>query len=117
MARLKKVQLVDIVGYGTLPHSEAGFKPSGDKREHKAAQNAANGGHIGTAEPATLKVTVLSHPHIDVQELGKMDDVQINITLTGGQQHIMSKAFCEETPEEKEGEFEITFIANISEKI
>lgn len=117
MARLKKVTAVEIVGNGSLPMKEASFQPSSEKRDHKAGTRAADGGFLAEQQPAKLKVTVLSHNYVDAQALGKLDDVQINITLSGGQMHIMTGAFAEEAPEEKEGEFEITFISNTSERV
>lgn len=117
MARLKKVHTVEIVGEGLLPIKEASFQPSGEKRDHKAGVRAADGGFLAEEQPAKLKATVLSHNYVDPQALGKLDEVQINVTMQGGQQHIMIAAFAEETPEDKDGEFEITFISNTSEKI
>ena len=118
MARLSKVKTIEIVGYGSIPIKESGFQASGEKREHKSSTGkATDGGFVGELMPATLKATVLSHSHVDAQELGALTDVQINVTMQSGAVHIMPMAFAEETPEDKEGEFEITFISNTSQRI
>lgn len=117
MARLKKVECVEIVGFGKLPIKEGGFTASGKKREHKASTcNAADGGYTDTNEPAKLKLTVLSHGYIDAQTLNKLEG-QVTVTLAGGHMHIMPKAWTEEPAEEKDGEFEITYVANVSQRI
>ena len=118
MSRLKKVECVEIVGLGKVPIKEGSFRPSGEKRETKMSTcNAKDSGFVGTNEAAQLKITVLSHGYLDSQTLGKLDKAQITITLAGGHVHIMFPAWCTELPEEKDGEFELTFESGTSERI
>ena len=118
MARLKKVECVEIIGIGKVPIKEGTFKASGEKRETKMSTcNAKDSGFVGTNEAAQLKITVLSHGYIDAQTMGKLDNAQITITLAGGHQHVMYPAWCTEPPEEKDGEFECTFESGTSERL
>jgi hypothetical protein len=118
MSRLKKVECVEIVGIGKVPIKDGTFRPSGEKRETKMSTcNAKDSGFVGTNESAQLKITILSHGYIDAQTLHKQDNAQITVTLAGGNQHIMYPAWSTELPEEKDGEFEITFEAGTSERI
>ena len=118
MARLKKVECVEIVGLYKLPIKDGSFRASGEKRETKMATcNAGDSGFVGTNESAQLKVTVLSHNYIDTQVIGRLDNVQLNITLAGGIQHVMRPAWVTEPPEEKDGEFEVTFESGTSQRI
>lgn len=118
MARLKKVECVEIVGIGKVPIKEGTFKASGEKRETKMSTcNAKDSGFVGTNESAQLKMTVLSHGYLDAQTLHQQDNAQITVTLAGGHQHIMYPAWSTEPPEEKDGEFEITFESGTSTRI
>lgn len=118
MARLKKVECVEIVGIGKVPIKEGSFRASGEKRETKMSTcNAKDAGFTGTNESAQLKMTVLSHGYIDAQTIGALDNAQVTVTLAGGHKHIMYPAWCTEPPEEKDGEFEATFEAGTSERI
>ena len=118
MARLNKVECIEIAGLGKIPIKEGTFRASGEKRETKMSTcNARDSGYLGTNEPAQVKFTVLSHNYVDGQGLGALTDVQVNITLAGGHVHIMNPAWCTEPPEEKDGEFELTFESGVSERI
>ncbi len=120
MSRLKKVKCVEVVGLGKLPIKEGSgtFRPSGEKRETKMSScNAKDSGFLATNESAQLKVTMLSHGYIDAQSVGKLESAQLTITLDGGHTHIMYPAWVTEPPEEKEGEFEVTFESGTSERI
>lgn len=118
MARLNKVKYVEIETFGRVPLEEGTFKSSGFKREHKkSVGNAADGGFSETNEPASLKITVLSHSYLDSQALGAIVDKQVTVTMANGAKHIMVRAYAEETPEEKDGTFELSLIANVSQKI
>jgi hypothetical protein len=118
MSRLKKVECVEIIGIGKVPIKEATFRPSGKKKESKMSTcNARDSGHVDTNEPAMLKMTVLSHAYVDAQALHTLDNAQIHVTMAGGHKHLMYPAWSTTAPEEKDGEFELTFESGVSDRI
>ncbi len=114
---LKKVKRVVSGILGELPLKEKGgtFRPSGFKRETQNAEVAENTGYTEVPVPAELKVKLNST--IDPQSVASLSDDTLTIILSDGDQHVMPNAWCMDTPELGDGEYEVTFNSAKSQKL
>lgn len=121
MSRLRQIVAVNLHPVGQLPirPEECKFKPSGEEREHHAAQNPSCGGFTSKPTPAELEVKINDSAkcNVDYDFLNNVTASNITIEMSDGSTHMMPEAFTAEPVEPDNGELTIKFISNRSERI
>ena len=115
--QLKKVYRVISSNLGELPIKEGGatFKPGSFKRETQGAEVAENIGFVETPTQAELSLTLQAN--MDPSAFKNISSDTLTIFLSGGGQHMMSRAWVTEAVELGAGEISVTYNSAKSEKL
>ena len=115
--KLNKVYRVVSSVLGELPLKEGGgtFRPSGFNRETQGAEVAENIGFIETPSAAELSLTLQAS--MDPSEFRNVSNDTLTIYVSGGGQHMMSRAWVTEAVELGAGELSVTYNSAKSEKL
>jgi phosphotransferase system IIB component len=95
-----KVCGVTISGYGSLAvvDGDSSFKESGKKREGVIACNPADTSPVETKTLAELEVSIVVKKTTNLQAIGELEDVLVQVTMGNGKKYYMHNAWVEETP-------------------
>ena len=115
--QLKKVFRVISSQLGELPLKEGGgtFKPGSFKRETQGAEVAENIGFVETPTAAELSLTLQAT--MDPSDFRGIRNDTLTISLSGGGQHMMPRAWVTEAVELGAGELKVTYNSAKSEKL
>jgi hypothetical protein len=109
-----KVCAVTISGYGPLPvvDGDSTFKESGYKREGVIACNQADTAATQTRSLAELDVSIVVKKTTNLQAIGELEDVLVQVTMGNGKKFYMHNAWCEETPQlDASGKAKVKFMS------
>lgn len=118
MAKLDYVKRVNVPSVGQLPIKEGSgsFKPAAVQREDHDAEDPTDSGYTEKNVKAELKVTVLSDPRVNIEDLNIQDE-NVTIGLDSGKEYMMPAAVSTEPVELNKGEMSLTLSSSTSERI
>ncbi|PPD31902.1 MAG: phage tail protein [Methylomonas sp.] len=119
MPQLNNIRTVSVPSLGKIPlGADPGtFTPSGFNREHKPGRLPEDGGYTESSQPAVLAININLQSGIDLDALNAITSEDVTIRLGDGHVYLMSQAFINKPVGFGNGDSQVEFMSNTSERI